>query len=103
MKITTLALMFVALTAVKASACGNGECNPTPEPEPPSKPSVRASDRDPLPQSRYLPCCIKDGEVVARKQLFTKLSRTQSYCDSIVVEDNSDLMSCPNSVKKALK
>lgn len=103
MKLITLVLMFVALTAIKVSACGNGECEPTPEPEPPSEPSVRSSDRDPLPQSRYLPCCVKDGVVVARKQLFTKLSRTQAYCDSIFVENNSDLMSCPNIVEKALK
>ena len=42
MKLTTLAIALVCLTAVPALACGNGECDPpTSEPEPePEKPSV---------------------------------------------------------------
>ena len=88
MKITTLALMFVALTAVKASACGDGECEPTPEPEPPvvEVPDTPTVDGDSVydPYTRiYYAICTCDKMKVAWgfESLELRTNKARSQCE----------------------
>ena len=94
MKITTLALMFVALTAVKVSACGNGECEPTPEPEPPVVEVPRVdgdSSYDPYTRIYYSICtCDKMKVAWGFESLELRTNKARSQC-----EQRRERINCP--------
>ncbi len=98
MKITTLALMFVALTAIKVSACGNGECEPTPEPETPKESyAPRESDSGGAPSSRiYYAICTCDKMKVAWgfESLELRTNKARSQCEAFRIRK-----SCPEKWK----
>ena len=95
MKITTLTLVFIALTAVKVYACGNGECEPAPEPETPKESyAPRESDSGGAPSSRiYYAICTCDKMKVAWgfESLEFRTAKARSQCELRRTEH----LSCP--------
>ena len=86
MKITILALMFVALTAMKVSACGDGECDPIPEPPVvvvPDTPMVDGdSAYDPYVRIYYAICtCDKMKVAWGFESLELRTNKARSQCE----------------------
>ena len=99
MKITTLALMFVALTAVQVSACGDGGCEPTPEPPVvvvPDTPMVDGdSAYDPYVRIYYAICtCDKMKVAWGFESLELRTNKARSQCEQRRIRK-----SCPEKWK----
>lgn len=98
MKITTLALMFVALTAVKVSAEGCWDCEPPPPPpEPPvvvvpDVPKVGGdSDYDPYARIYYSICdCDKMKVAWGLESLELRTNKARMQC-----EQRRERINCP--------
>lgn len=105
MKTLTLAAAIALCLASTAIACGNGECDPEPEPTPtptpeptptPTPPLRTGSDRDdPLPASRRLPCCIKDGELFPMWEPFATDAGTLRRCEAWLARGDALIYECP--------
>lgn len=126
MKLTAIALILVTTVPALANDPNwNGDPEPEPpteeppteepepEPEPelpvvvppePAAPIRTGSDRDPLPQSRPLPCCIQAGELVPLWELFATPQGTLRRCEAALKRGNALIYECPNAVSpEALK
>ena len=68
---------------------------PAPAPTPVTPVQTTGSDRDdPLPQSRPLPCCIRNGEMVARWVPFARREKTLERCEAALVEGDALIYEC---------
>ena len=68
---------------------------PAPAPTPVTPVQRTGSDRDdPLPQSRPLPCCIRNGEMVARWVPFARREKTLERCEAALVEGDALIYEC---------
>lgn len=110
MKALTLAAMLALCLGSTALACGSGECEPDPDPKPepepePERPIRTESDRDdPLPASRRLPCCIKDGELFPLWEPFATDAGTLRRCEAWLARGDALIYECPGSASpEALK
>lgn len=102
------AFCMIAVPAFACPPCGPGEEPPTnePEPEPPTStpPTMdHGSDRDKLPSSVMLPCCIQEGKLVAKKQLFRRLEKTMEFCRRKMEESSPYIYECDIGGEEALK
>jgi len=72
----------------------------TPEPEPPTtpdRPTESWADRH-KPQSRPLPCCITDGQLVPRPTLFMSERRAMAICERALTDGAALIYECPGAV-----
>ena len=68
---------------------------PAPAPTPVTPVQRTGSDRDdPLPQSRPLPCCIRNGEMVARWVPFARREKTLERCEAALAEGDALIYEC---------
>jgi hypothetical protein len=97
-------LLVLLLTAAPAFACNDGSCEPTPEPEPTPDPPKSDSDRDREFAPAYYPCCIMNGEVVPKWDLFRSPARVKMACEKAILKGNAPIYECPGNISpKALK
>ncbi len=104
---TLTAILILALVSCQPAHAEDPNWNGDPEPETPTEtpdpaptpdigmPITTGSDRDdPLPQSRPLPCCIRNGEMVARWVPFTRREKTLERCDAALAEGDALIYEC---------
>lgn len=77
---------------------------PEPEPEPeaptttPDRPTESWADRNGKPQSRPLPCCIREGKLVAKPSLFMSAKRALMICEGEKTTGQALIYECPGTV-----
>lgn len=98
---TLTAILLLALASCQPAHAEDPNWNGDPEPAPetpvetPVTPVWTGSDRDdPLPQSRPLPCCIRNGEMVARWVPFARREKTLERCEAARAEGNALIYEC---------
>jgi hypothetical protein len=101
--------MLFASPAVALDLDWNGDPEPEtpvePEPEvPPTITTTTTESRDAWPRPEVHSCCVRDGAVVARRNPFMSIERTQRMCERVLVKGNAVILECPGDVSpEALK
>jgi len=91
-------LVLVMLANVPAFACGDGGCNPPPEPppvvtpEPPDAPE--RSDPVATPPAVYMPCCARDGTVIWHAPLNINKARAKAFCTATAISNIDAIPAC---------
>jgi len=106
--VTAFAFILAAFPAFAEDPNWNGDPDPepptvTPEPEPetptttPDRPTESWADRH-KPQSRPLPCCIRDGQIEPRPTLFMSERRAMAICERATADGAALIYECPGVV-----
>lgn len=95
MKLTTITFLLLALTSTKTFACGNGECDP--EPEPPKTVIQEQRDVDPTYSHIYYSICTCDKMKVAWgfESLEFRTAKARSQCEI----RRTEKLECPEKWK----
>lgn len=87
-----------AIACVEEGTCGT-DPEPEPEPEPTPEPTPEPPhDDDSEPwviEPTPLPCCIRNGEMVAKKRLFVSAAKTLERCERERERGNALIYECP--------
>lgn len=88
-----------SMFAFPVLACGDGGC------EPPPPPVVVHDDggENDYPQSTYLPCCIQEGKMVAKKWWPMRPEKVMKLCERELARNNPYIYECDIGGEKALK
>lgn len=102
MKLAMIALL-VAISS-PAFACGQGECEPPPPPPPPPPPTEITDGDSVIPGDPiYLPCCIQDGKLVAKRYIFMKPDKVMKMCQRHMDRNSPYIYECDIGGEEALK
>lgn len=97
MKLLTLAFVFVGLTSVKVMACGNGECDPEPEPPQVERPTPEREGNKSSTSGVYYSVCTCDKFKVAWgfESLEYRTAKARSQCEI----KRTEKLACPEKWK----